>query len=545
MKLLARFRLSNANMTLVLATFFSLILNVPVYSDLHKILSSLDNFSIGFAISVPIFFILALNILFNVLSWPYLIKPFFILILIVSSLLSYAEFNYGIIFDKSMIRNLFETNSSEASSYFSAYSFIWFLLLGILPAYLLAVWPIKRESIIIFCLKKIIYVAASVVGILVIAFFFYQDYASVVRNNRFIADRIVPTAFIHNSYRYLRKEYFSAPIPYQFLGEDAHQSTAALQLAQQKPTVLIFMVGETARAQNFSFNGYARNTTPYSQGQSTYNFKNVASCGTATAISVPCMFSHMNRTKFDRDLADHQDNAIDIMKRAGIDLLWKENDGGDKHVAQGIQKVELTVDKSNPLCNGRTCYDMALLTDLDQEINAMKGNRAIFLHLIGSHGPTYFQRYPKSMAHFQPDCQRADIENCSVQEIVNTYDNTLRYTDYVFNQVIEKLKSLQDHYNVGVIYISDHGESLGEDGLFLHGAPYRFAPKYQTHVPLMMWFSDGLIQAKQLNRSCLKSVADEGGQSQDNIFDSLLGIMDVQTSVYRPAQDIFSRCRKN
>lgn len=544
MKLARRFAVSNANMTLVFAVFMALVLNISVYFDLYKILTRLGQYNIGFVISIPIFFVLAFNLIFNLFNWPFLTKPLFLIILLISSIASYAEFNYGVMFDLDMIRNLFETDSSEASSYFSRYSLLWVLITGIIPAWLLIIWPIKKEKLIIFGMKKMLYMVASMVGILVIAFFFYQDYSSVVRNNKFVQQRIVPTAWIHNTYRYLDREYFSEPIPYRKIGEDAHQSTRALVQTQSKPTLLVFLVGETARAQNYPFNGYARPTTPYSEKQKLFNFQNVASCGTATAVSVPCMFSVMNRDKFKRDVADRQDNALDIMQRAQISVLWEENDGGDKKVAKGVNKVTLSRDSSEPNCNGRSCYDIALLDHFDQTIAQMQGNRAIFLHMMGSHGPTYFERYPRSMAYFMPDCERADIENCSVEQIVNTYDNTIRYTDYVFDQTIERLKKLQDKYNVGVIYISDHGESLGKNGLFLHGTPYTFAPAFQTEVPLMMWFSDGFIAAKNIDASCLEQETAQAGHSQDNIFDSLLGIMDVNTSAYRPAQDLFAQCRR-
>ncbi|MFM2479800.1 phosphoethanolamine transferase [Celerinatantimonas sp. YJH-8] len=546
MNYISRFKLTNANITLLLAIFFAVVLNIPVYSDLYKILSKLDAFSIGFVISIPIFFTLALNILFNVISWPYITKPLFVILVLMSSLLSYAEFNYGIMFDKTMIRNLFETNSSEASSYFSGFLFFWILISGVLPAVALSMITIKSESVIRFLLKKVIYIVVSGGVIFLIAHFFYQDYASVVRNNKFLEKRIVPTAFLHNTYRYLRDEYWSDPIPYTKLGMDAHQTPQSLAQATQKPTVLIFVVGETARAQNYPFNGYDRETTPYTQSlKNMINFRDVASCGTSTAISVPCMFSRMNREHFNRDHADQQDNALDILNRANVDVLWRENDGGDKHVAHAIKEQIIDASQDSPLCDGHTCQDMALIENLKQQINAMHGNRVVVLHFIGSHGPTYFQRYPKTMAYFAPNCDRADIENCTVQQIINTYDNTIRYTDYVLKQTIDTLQSLEEQYNVALIYISDHGESLGENGMFLHGTPYQFAPIEQRRVPLMIWLSNGLMAQKHIQLDCLKQEAHHSGWSQDNIFDSILGLMDVQTSVYRPQQDIFASCRKS
>ena len=166
------------------------------------------------------------------------------------------------------------------------------------------------------------------------------------------------------------------------------------------------------------------------------------------------------------------------------------------------------------------------------------------MHLMGSHGPTYYQRYPKIMAKFQPDCQRSDIENCSIEQITNSYDNTILYTDFFISQVINQLKSIQDQFDTAVFYISDHGESLGEDGLFLHGTPYAIAPKYQTHVPLIFWASEGFQQNKHLSRECLLNQAKKQHVSQDYVFHSVLGIMDVKTKVYNAKLDIFAACRK-
>ncbi|EKO3734625.1 sulfatase-like hydrolase/transferase, partial [Vibrio metschnikovii] len=344
--------------------------------------------------------------------------------------------------------------------------------------------------------------------------------------------------------KYLNNNYFITPLPYQEIGQDAQQSAQAIKSAETKPTLVVFIMGETARSQNYQLNGYPRKTNAYTDELPIVSFQDVISCGTATAVSVPCLFSSMTRTNFDRQKADNQDNALDILKRAGISLLWKENDGGDKEVAKNIDIITIDRTQKNQLCNGKTCYDMALLENFEQNVENMQGNRFIALHLIGSHGPTYFQRYPNDKAAFIPDCPRADIENCSVEQIVNSYDNTILYTDYVLRQTIDKLKALQKNYHTALIYVSDHGESLGENGVFLHGMPYRFAPEYQTKVPLMVWMSPSFQKIKNINYDCLQQSAKKTGiYSHDNIFHSLLGIMDVNTDVYQPELDIFKSCR--
>ena len=274
------------------------------------------------------------------------------------------------------------------------------------------------------------------------------------------------------------------------------------------------------------------------------SFQDVTSCGTATALSVPCMFSSLKRENYDKQIAANQDNLLDILQRAGVDIFWKENDGGHKGVASRVKKEVIDRGSSHPLCNGKTCYDMVLLDNFSNNVASLKDNRLIALHLIGSHGPTYYQRYPADFKVFMPDCPRSDIENCEVDEIVNTYDNTIFYTDYVISQTIEKLKTLEPEFNTALFYISDHGESLGENGVFLHGIPYLFAPDTQKKVPLMTWFSECFSREKGINTNCLTEKAKTGSYSQDNVFHSILGIMDVETSVYDQSLDIFSNCRQ-
>ncbi|OQK39420.1 membrane-associated, metal-dependent hydrolase [Vibrio vulnificus] len=536
---------SYTTFTLVLAIYFATIVNLPIYKELFSIISHLDSVKVGFVISVPIFFLAALNFLFNLFSWPWLSKPFFAVLLLLSAMVSYAGYNYGTLFDYGMIANIMETDSSEAGSYLSAYSVIWTLLMGVVPALLVCKLNLSLSgSTLHMVAKKAASMLASLAVIAVIAGLYYQDYASIGRNNTHLKKMIIPTQYVYSATKYVRDTYFSTPQPYRQLGLDAKQSELALQQAEQKPTLLVFVVGETARSQNYQANGYARPTNQYTNELGMISFQDVSSCGTATAVSVPCMFSNMTRSNFDRPTADNQDNALDILNRAGVSLLWKENDGGDKDVAKNIPLFTVDRSRKDALCNGSTCYDMALLENFEQDVENLKGNRVLALHLIGSHGPTYFQRYPKDKAAFMPDCPRADIENCSVEQIVNTYDNTILYTDYVLSQTINKLKALEERYNTALIYVSDHGESLGENGLFLHGMPYSLAPEYQTKVPLMLWMSPGFAQTKQINADCLKQQAKQTDTySHDYIFHSLLGVMDVSTSEYDATLDLFKQCR--
>tara|TARA_R110001606_G_scaffold122816_2_gene255899 strand:- start:16 stop:1494 length:1479 start_codon:yes stop_codon:yes gene_type:complete len=486
---------------------------------------------------MPIFIFSITNILFSLISWPYIAKPIFIFLILTSSIVSYVIYNYGISVDYGMIQNAFETDTGEATSYLSFYSIFWVGITGIVPSLIVVLVKIRPEISVI---KKLLSIVISALVIFSIVFFYFKDLSYIGRKNSYLKEMIVPTYYLSSAYKYIKNTYFSSPVIYKKIGEDAKQTNAS---ATQKPTLFFFVLGETARSQNYQLNGYQRPTNEFTQQQNVVSFQDVASCGTATATSLPCLFSSLSRDEYNESIAKNQDNVIDILKRAGVSLLWKENDGGDKDVAKNIDKTTLNREEVNEFCNGNSCYDMALLENLDSDIRNMQGNSVIFIHLMGSHGPNYFKRYPDNQKKFTPDCQRNDVENCTSQSIINSYDNTIHYTDYVVSKLIDKLKSVSDQYNTSLLYLSDHGESLGENGVFLHGLPYSFAPIYQRRVPLMLWMSEDFEKAKGLDQGCLRNEAQNSSISQDYIFHSLLGIMDVTTSVYQQELDFYKKCR--
>ena len=538
---LPRLNMSINKLPFVLAVYYLLVINLPISRELFNILSASQAESIGFIISIPFFFLAAFNFIFQVFNWPIFAKAFFILLLLTSSLVSYSMFNYGIFVDYGMIENVFETNSGEAASYLSSYSILWFVLMGGVPSLLLLFTDLERESWKDFAIWKAIGLLSSLIVIAIIAGLFYKDYVSIGRNNSHLKKMIIPTEYVASTAKYINNTYIKEPIPYQEIGLDAQLKPEAKQA--EKPTLLVFVLGETARVYNYQYYGYEKETNAHTKPYSPIFFSDVQSCGTATAVSVPCMFSNMNRSNYDRDKAYNQDNVVDIMNRAGIHSIWREHDGGDKAVAHRIKEMTLVAKDSDPLCNKDVCYDTAMLENFEQDTQDLKQDSIIFYHISGSHGPTYFERYPEDHKKFVPDCPRSDIENCTKEQVVNTYDNTILYTDFFLSQAIQKLEKLTDKYNVALMYISDHGESLGENGVYLHGMPYSLAPKEQTHVPMIMWMSDGFAEQKGINQTCLRKAGKEQSFSQDNLFDSLLGLMDVQTKEYRENQDIFAACR--
>ncbi|EKB12360.1 phosphoethanolamine transferase [Aeromonas veronii] len=525
---------------LLLVLFFALVLNWPIFLHFYTVLSALTHVKAGFAISIPLVLIAALNAVFIPFTFRFVLKPFFTVLILTGSIVSYAMLKYGVIFDAGMIQNIVETNSGEAGAYLNGSVALWFLLTGLLPV--LVLWSLRIRYPARWYQGLAWRAGALAISLLFIggvASLYYQDYASIGRNNKSLAKEIVPANYVHGLYKYGRDVLFATPIPYQQLGTDARVVARG-----SKPTLMFLVVGETARSQNYSLNGYGKATNSFTaKEQGVVSFKDVRSCGTATAVSVPCMFSNLTRRGYDDQLASSRDGLLDVLQHAGVSVLWKENDGGCKGVCRNVPTIEILPKSYPALCQGESCYDEVLLEGLDQQIAGMKGNKLVAFHLMGSHGPTYFRRYPASERAFMPDCPRSDIENCSNEELVNTYDNTIRYTDKVVGLLIDKLKSLESQYDVGLVYLSDHGESLGAMGLYLHGTPYKFAPDDQTRVPLLTWFSPQLQADRQLDMGCLAAEASSQRFSHDNLFHSMLGIMDVQTKVYDGALDLFKPCR--
>ncbi|WP_204476620.1 phosphoethanolamine transferase [Aeromonas veronii] len=525
---------------LLLVLFFALVLNWPIFLHFYTVLSALTHVKAGFAISIPLVLIAALNAVFIPFTFRFVLKPFFTVLILTGSIVSYAMLKYGVIFDAGMIQNIVETNSGEAGAYLNGSVALWFLLTGLLPV--LVLWSLRIRYPARWYQGLALRAGVLAISLLFIggvASLYYQDYASVGRNNKSLAKEIVPANYVHGLYKYGRDVLFATPIPYQQLGTDARVVARG-----SKPTLMFLVVGETARSQNYSLNGYGKATNSFTaKEQGVVSFKDVRSCGTATAVSVPCMFSNLTRRGYDDQLASSRDGLLDVLQHAGVSVLWKENDGGCKGVCRNVPTIEILPKSYPALCQGESCYDEVLLEGLDQQIAGMKGNKLVAFHLMGSHGPTYFRRYPASERAFMPDCPRSDIENCSNEELVNTYDNTIRYTDKVVGLLIDKLRSLESQYDVGLVYLSDHGESLGAMGLYLHGTPYKFAPDDQTRVPLLTWFSPQLQADRQLDMGCLAAEARSQRFSHDNLFHSMLGIMDVQTSVYDNKLDLFKPCR--
>lgn len=393
-------------------------------------------------------------------------------------------------------------------------------------------WP--REL-----LAKLGYFALCLALLLVPAGLKYQSLASLARNHPEIRHQINPYNVVMAIRNYLSHSFDVVPDKMLSLGADA---TKGPTYAKNKPRFLVVVIGESARAESFSFNGYDRLTNPLLGKRRIHNFNNVSSCGTNTATSLPCMFSNQGRENYDEKLARSQENLVDIIRRAGLHIEWKDNNTGSKKIAIRIEETEIPeIEKGGPFCPGKGCYDGIFFKYLEKELEDNPGDMVLVLHPIGSHGPAYYERYPKEFEKFQPACRTGDLQDCSRQEVLNAYDNTIVYTDYVLDGLIQRLQAKQDSHDVAMLYVSDHGESTGEKGIYLHGTPYVIAPSQQTQVPMLLWASDGFFKSRGINTKCLDGIASKA-YSHDNFFHSVLGLLDLKTSAYDRKLDIFNTC---
>ena len=378
--------------------------------------------------------VLFFNALLTLASFRFVAKPVLIAILLTASCASYFIHEYGIVIDKAMVQNVFETDVREAGELLNWRLVLSVTVFGVLPSLFVARARIQFPQGLRGVVRRSGIAAGSLALAALLLVLFFKSLAPALREHRELRYLLTPTNYIQALHGYLRNKW-STPVAIAPLGRDAAKGHA--WTGQTRKTVTVIVVGETARAQNFSLNGYGRDTNPMLARESgLINFANVQSCGTATAVSVPCVFSALGRERYDGDTSE--------------------------------------------------------------------------------------------------------FEKCSRESIVNAYDNTILYTDTFLARTIDLLRSL-DGVDTSMLYFSDHGESLGEGNMYLHGAPYLFAPGEQTHVPMMLWMSDRFSERFGIDRTCLAARRQQP-LSHDNVFHSVLGMLDVDTAVLNPKLDLFHAC---
>ena len=494
---------------------------------------------IGWTLSLLALVVAAHGLLLGLLLWPRLWRGVLMVLIVVAAIAGHYIGGYGIYIDADMVRNVLNTDWREAHELVG-----WDVavpLAGALPALFLVsrirlvphTWRRMLVARIVLllamCLLGTLGAAASLRAM--IAF---------VRNQREVRYLVTPANVIVSLAKVVSEEPPGRARVQLPIGEDATRVAAA---EAHRPRLLVLVVGETARAANWGLGGYARQTTPELAGRDVVNYPDVRACGSSTEVSLPCMFSRYGRRHYDEAAIRGHQSVLHMLQRAGVRVLWRDNQSGCKGVCDGLEVEDLHARRDPGLCDGDRCYDLILVDGLADAARRHRGDQVVVLHMLGNHGPTYAERYPPEFARWRPACTTSDLGQCARSRIVNAYDNALLYTDHVLGATIDALAGMAD-YDTAMLYVSDHGESLGERGLFLHGMPYPIAPDEQLQVPMVAWFSPGWQRATGLDMACVRQHA-TAAYSHDNLFHTLLGLAGVQTRLYQPAMDLYRPCRGN
>ncbi|WP_182334898.1 phosphoethanolamine transferase [Stenotrophomonas acidaminiphila] len=525
--------ISTEALILLASAFFALVCNGLFWRNAM----ATNPGSVLFALSLFALLMGVHALLLGLLVWRWNAKVLLTVLFVTTAFATHYMNSFNVYLDADMLRNVLATDHKESSELMTPALLLPLLVYALVPCVLLWRLRLRRRSWGRALLWRLLFLVGVVVvsGAGTLASF--QNVSALMRNHREVRYLATPANYLIA----LKQNLISSnPIknkPKLPLGTDARATPRA---ADSKPRLLVLVVGETVRAQNWGLNGYARQTTPELAKAGVINFPDMHACGTSTEVSLPCMFSPFGRHDYDAKKIRAHQSLLHVLEHAGIPTLWRDNQSGCKGVCEGLE-IQRLGDATKPgLCADGRCMDEILLDDLAAQVRAKPGDRVVVLHQLGNHGPSYFQRYPAQFRQFVPTCDTPDLGKCRRGQIVNSYDNAIRYTDHFLAQTIAALRGMDD-YDSAMIYLSDHGESLGEKGLYLHGMPYAIAPDEQTRVPMVMWFSPQFAANRGLDLQCVRERARRRAD-HDNLFPSVLGLMQVTTSVYERERDVFAGC---
>lgn len=478
------------------------------------------------------------------ITLPWLVRPMLALALIVGAVASYFQDRLGVVIDRDMLQNALNTTGNESRHLLTAGLFAHITLFGLIPA-AFVLWVKTRPMR--WWRQVLHYPLALAIGL---GLFFgamstdYKAFSSMLRERRDVTSAILPATPIIAAVRMAKLKLRNRSIVAQPIGPDAHKGVRIT--AEKKPVLTLIVIGETSRAANWSLGGYTRTTNPELAARDIAYVDRVQSCGTSTAVSMPCMFAHYGMDAHsDRAARSHQ-NLLDLFRQTGFDVQWFDNNTGSLGVAARVPETRFAPADDPENCGRGECTDMVFLPTLDRFLATMTEDTVLVYHQIGSHGPAYYLRYPDQFRPFADDCRSADFGKCTPAQIVDAYDNSIAFTDHFLATLIDRMGA-QDRVITSMLYVSDHGESLGEGGLYLHAAPYFMAPDVQTQVPLVLWTGPAYRQAFGVDGNCVDAKAHSGAGkiSHDAVFHTALGLADVETSLHNPALDLLDGCHGN
>jgi len=472
------------------------------------------------------------GLLLQIVAVPWIFKPIAGLLLMAAAAATVFMLGYGVLIDRSMVGNALQTVAAEAAEFVTPRNLLGLLGLGVLPVAALC-WARLRYGPLRSELRlKAGLVAGTTAAALAFAWPSFQDLSFAARRSPELKLMLNPSSPIGSLISYLHGRSHAAAALTPIATDASRRDEPG-----RRRTVFVLVLGETATAAHFSLNGYERDTNPELSTRQVVNFPDVTACATSTADALPRIFSGLTREEcsdLEFDL-DDRETLLDVLQRVGVSVLWKDNNSGCKGVCERVRYEEATGPPE--LQHDGAVYDEALLVGLQAELDRQPGDLFLVLHQKGSHGPAYYRRSPPAFKRFLPECSGDDVQRCPRDEVVNAYDNTILYTDHVLAMVIDFLAANSATSQVAMLYVSDHGESLGENGIYLHGFPYWLAPYEQTHVPMLFWASPEFYEAHGQSLVALRAASGRP-YSHDNVFHTILGAFDVQTASYDASLDL-------
>ena len=550
----------------LLTLWCTLVLNAPLWSRLGQMPDFVDPWFWQRAAIVGLISC-ATYWWFMLLSWPGIRRIAWSLTLLTAAGMEYYIQHYGILLDSGMVRNVLQTNTSEALALMGP-GMLWHIaLFGGLPSLWLCFgvqWrrePLRRAwRSLLLVLVSFALLTAGVAGM-------YRQLAPLLRNHMELRYLINPMSGIVALADVTLKPLLMPARPFVSIlggaglgasygpvlasGSATPAHGVPVVAAAHKPPLLVLVVGETARGDHFGMNGYARDTTPHLRAQNAISWSDVRSCGTNTAASVPCMFSHLGKKGFESRKANHE-TVLDVLQAAGLGVSWLDNQSGCKGVCDRIAHIS-AYEQATPTQRAKwcesdgECLDQLMLEQMDLTLAKIPAAKravgtVLALHQMGSHGPAYYRRSSAQSKRFLPECTTQVTSNCSQQDLINVYDNSIAETDLFLSKTIDWLKAKAADYDVALVYVSDHGESLGEGGIYLHGLPYAIAPDSQKHVAWITW-PGSLLARTHIDAACLRASAARP-LTHDAYFHTVLGLMDVASPTYRRDWDAYAPCRQ-
>ena len=437
---------------------------------------------------------------------------------IINATAAYFIITYSVMIDATTIENVFNTRYSEASGFFSGSLWLFIFVFGVLPALFCLLQPVVFGKV-----KKLaICLVSSLAIVLVVAAMNISQTLWISQHDTELGGLLQPWSYVVNTGRV---------ISFSFDKQAEEIKLPDGKITDDEKAVVVLVIGESARKANFQLYGYQRDTNPLLSKQEGLKVYQANSCATYTTAGTKAILEP-------EDTGDLYELLPNYAFRTGVDVSWRTSNWGEPpiHIDEYLTNEEL----GTKYPDENIYNDAILLKGLRERIESSQKNKVlIVLHTSTSHGPNYASKYPKEFEVYQPVAKNVEEGENNVEMLVNAYDNTIRYTDFLLDSLINTLRSMTD-WKSAMIFISDHGESLGENKVFMHGLPMQLAPKVQYEIPFMVWTSEGFRNYK---RTSDKEEAPEGELpavlEQHYIFHSVLNLLSIQSPAYNKAYDIF------